>query len=341
MPGALGQMMGPIERETFYGILGREKAGKTYHLMMFALAAAKQGLKVAMFETGDLTQDQLDSRFASAFTGKTYREEKVGKYYIPVLDCMKNQMGMCDKVPSKTIVSWNEQYRRHEFLVDVKDPHVIKEHDPCIECFRDRRKRKKFEGSVWWEKRKIEQWTWGEVKEKVKAFKRRFKGELLTEAFPMHSMKMSDVRSWIINRQKQDGFLPDLLLIDYPDIMLPENDREFRHQENEKWMIARKISQEFHNCVMVATQANAKAYNRDSLKLDNYSEDKRKYGHTTHFYAINKTENEELMGCSRFGALILREDVAQISKQVTILQELPTSRPYITSFFGRMPNLKV
>ena len=340
MPGALGQMIGPIERETFIGILGREKVGKTYALMMFAIAALRQGLNVAMIETGDLTQDQLDIRFCSYMTKKASRERYVGEHISPVLDCLLNQMGECDHCKSTTPVVAEDDRGAVRFIVDIEDDDVLLAHTPCTECHKDRFLRyNKFKGSIWWEKKNIEQWTWPEVKRRTMKFKKRYKGKLITEAFPMRSVTASDIREWCINKQRQEGFVPDVLIVDYPDILLPESNKEYRHQENDKWMTLRRISQEFHNCVIVATQADAKSYNRETLQLDNYSEDKRKYGHVTHFFGVNKTQKEEMLGCCRFSTLLLREDSVQVAKQVTLLQNLKIGQPNIVSFFGKVPQL--
>ncbi len=340
MPGAVGRMIGPIERETFIGLLGREKVGKTYHLMMFAIAAIKKGLNVAMIETGDLTQDQLDTRFYSYFSKKTARLNNVGKKFVPVMDCKLNQTGECEhSVVDRPLIVNNEG--KLIFNVNVYDHNILEAHIPCTYCWKDRFKRYKFQGSIWWKKQNIEMWDWPDVRKAVHKFRKRFNpGRLVTEAFPMRTVRASDIRDWCIKKQKQEGFIPDVLIVDYPDIMLPENNRmDHRHQENEKWMILREISQEFHNCVIVGTQADAKAYNRETLQLDNYSEDKRKYSHTTHFYAINKTKTEENFGCSRLSGLLLREDSLQITQQATLIQNLNIANPHVTSFFGKVPGL--
>lgn len=339
MPGALGELIGPINRETLVGVLGQEKAGKTFTAQMMAKAAAKQGKRVLLMETGDMTLDQFSTRFYSDLTGKTAHESKAGERFVPVLDCLRNQLGACDRVDNEPIVLHGDK-GQYEFIVDIKDADTLRGHEPCTECFKDRRMRKNFRGSIWWEEKDIKQWTYGEARKKAKQFKKWFKGEIISEAYPMGTVRMSDVRDWIINRQKQDGWMPDVVIIDYPDIMMPENDKdEYRHRENKKWMLARQISQEFHCCVVLFTQADAKAYGRDTLKLDNYSEDKRKYAHCTHFFALNKTAAEEEMGCVRMSTLLLREDSIKISQQVTILQQLETATPYTASFFGRVPGI--
>jgi hypothetical protein len=340
MPGALGSMIGPIERETFIALLGREKVGKTFYLMMFAIAAARVGLNVAMIETGDLTQDQLDIRFNSYFTRKVAREYHAGVHYVPVMDCLLNQKNECKHSRATDLIVRTDDKGHTKFGVDIYDPDVLNSHERCIECWKDRFLRPSFKGSIWWEQQNIDVWNWHEARKATTQFSKRFKGKIVTEAFPMRTVKASDIRNWCINKQQQEGFIPDLLIVDYPDILLPENDsHQYRHQENEKWMILREISQEFHNCVLVVTQADADSYNKDTLKLSNYTEDKRKYGHTTHFLAINKTELEERYGCSRISTLLLRENSVKVTQQATILQNLATAEAHKASFFGRVPSV--
>ncbi len=345
MPGALGKLIGPIERESFIGILGREKVGKTYTLMMFAIAAARQGLNVAVIETGDLTQDQIGTRLYSYYARKPVREKHLNPHHMtPVLDCLYNQTGTCKEIDSELIVVDRDENGRYKFCVDIKDRDILLEHQRCIECWKDRDYRydtKRFKGSIWWEEYPLTSvWHHGELKSIIKKFNKRFKGKIVTEAFPMHSVKASDIRDWCINKQRDEGFIPDVLIVDYPDILAPERNTEYRHQENEKWMILRGISQEFYNCVIVVTQADAKSYNTDTLQLSNYSEDKRKYAHTTHFYGVNKTKVEEELGCIRFNTLLLREDAIKIVNQVTVLQDLTIAHPNKASFFGRVPFYK-
>lgn len=336
LPGALGKMIGPVERSSLIGILGREKVGKTFVLMAFAIAGLKQGLNVAMLETGDLTQDQIDLRFNSRFTGMVSREGDEGMKLIPKLDCMRNQLGTCSHNPSEQVIEKDDK-GQIKYTLDVQDKDVIAGHERCIECWKDRNTRHNFRGSVWWEEKELKMWDWRDAREKTRQFKRYFHGNLVTEAFPMETMRASDIRDWCIDMQKQEGFIPDILLVDYPDILLPERSEEYRHQENRKWKILRQISQEFHNCVIVPTQADANSYKKDTMQLSNYSEDKRKYGHVTHFLAINKNPLEELLGCARISTLMLRESSVKISQQATILQCLETANAHISSFFGRIP----
>ena len=337
-PGAFGKVVGPIKRRSFVGVLGGEKSGKTYVMQAFAIPAMRQGCNVAMIETGDLSQEELDDRFNSYWTKKVPNDYDEGWHYEPLMDCIYNQLNECEHSKAKELIATRDENGKIKFNIDFNDDAIYESHERCIECWLDRSTRHLFKGSVWWQKKYISQWTWGEVKQKMRQFRKwHRRGKILTEAFPMYSIRASDVRDWCINKQKQEGFVPDVLIVDYPDILLPERDEEPRHQENKKWMILRRISQEFDCCVIVPTQADAKSYSKDSITLDNFSEDKRKFGHVTHFFAINKNKVEEQLGCARFDRLLLRESSAKIVQQATMLQFLGVDQPHVASFFGRVP----
>ena len=60
--------------------------------------------------------------------------------------------------------------------------------------------------------------------------------------------------------EKQDGFVPDLIVVDYADLIVPESRGEFRHQQNEIWKGLRRLSQEKGEpLVITASQSDAKS----------------------------------------------------------------------------------
>ena len=61
--GALGKFFkGALERDAFIAFLGPEKRGKTWWLLDIAYTAMLQRRKVAMFEAGDMSQNQMMRR---------------------------------------------------------------------------------------------------------------------------------------------------------------------------------------------------------------------------------------------------------------------------------------
>jgi hypothetical protein len=62
-PDALGVFFGDaLERDAFVAFMGKEKVGKTWWLLDLAWRAMTQGRKVAFFEVGDMSQNQVMRR---------------------------------------------------------------------------------------------------------------------------------------------------------------------------------------------------------------------------------------------------------------------------------------
>lgn len=111
---------------------------------------------------------------------------------------------------------------------------------------------------------------------------------------------------WEINR----GFVPDVIIIDYPDILAPEpgtGGMQVRDQVNSTWKALRRLSQEKHCLVIAPTQADANSYGRENLTASNFSEDKRKLAHVTGMLGLNQTSDEKSDNLMRLNWIALRE----------------------------------
>lgn len=132
----------------------------------------------------------------------------------------------------------------------------------------------------------------------------------------------------------RDGWVPDVVVIDYADILAPEqgaSGMEFRHQQNETWKALRRLSQQFHCLVVTATQSDAASYETVTIKRKNFSEDKRKLSHVTGMVGINQTEEEKHMGVYRLNWVLLREGSYYESRCVTTAGNLALANPAIVS----------
>ena len=112
---------------------------------------------------------------------------------------------------------------------------------------------------------------------------------------------MGIVKSHIDYFINSEGFIPDLIAIDYPEIM-GEDIIEDR-PENRKWKGLRALSQIYHCLVLAPTQADAESYGKRTLGLKNFTEDKRKYSHVTCMLSLNQLEWESVAGVLRLGKL--------------------------------------
>ena len=346
-PKALGKFLNDLlVRGGFIGVMAPEKRGKTYFLLDAADRAVRQGCNVAFFQVGDMTDEQQIRRYAVRLTGKPDREKYLGVHYRPVLDCIKNQTDDCDrKVRECTFGPFsgdspNDVLRKdYSELLEAREE--ARGYKVCTNC-------KEFQlnhwGAIWYKKMVLNQ-TVG-VEEAKRVFlkhmvkrNRRFK----LSTHPSQTVTVEDLETILNSWEKDDGFVADLILIDYADILAASIKGEVRHQENDKWMKLRGLSQKKHALVIAPTQTDADSYERDIITTKNYSEDKRKFGHVTAMLGLNqdKEGKEKRKKILRINKVIVREDGFAVHDVVHVLQDLVCGKPIVTSYFAPKPSFEV
>jgi hypothetical protein len=172
--------------------------------------------------------------------------------------------------------------------------------------------------------------AWSHIQRWRKRHKRTFK--LCT--YPNETLTFQEINTLLDSWEKQEGFVPDVIIIDYLDIMAPDADSkgiDHRNQENKKWQRGRRLSQQKHCLVLTATQSDADSYTRDLLTMKNFSEDKRKYAHVTAMYGLNQNDVEKRLGIMRINEIVVREGDFDSTNSVRVLQRLQTGRPFLGS----------
>lgn len=137
-----------------------------------------------------------------------------------------------------------------------------------------------------------------------------------------------------LNEEIKKGWVPDVVVIDYADILAPEagaRSLDFRHQTNETWKALRRMSQRFHCLVVTATQSDAASYDAKVLTKKNFSEDKRKLSHVTGMAGLNQTDEEKQKGVYRVNWILLREGIYYETRCVTVAGSLALANPAMKS----------
>lgn len=152
-----------------------------------------------------------------------------------------------------------------------------------------------------------------EAWEKVKTEKIKMKEDnLMVMARPSSTYKASDVKRDILLLANQ-GWVPDVVVIDYADILAPEaGSSETRDQINMTWKILNGIRMEFDCLVVTATQADAASYNQEWILPNNFSEDKRKNAHVTGMIGINQFGSEKEYDVQRLNWVERREAASNV-----------------------------
>lgn len=326
-PGDLGRFLGPFERQSFIAVMGPEKRGKTWTLLQFAVWALQARCNVAFFECGDMSERDMVRRFLCNIARASDRHE--GRILVPTLDCQYNQDNSCQ-----------DARRACDFGVlrgEEKVPFAeAKGYRPCTRCRKDDPQR--FQGAVWHRWEDVARLDWRGAVEAGRKFGARFGNKrLMLSTHSTRSINVRRISQQLDLWERAKQFVPDVVLVDYADILAPEDSKshEPRQQEFERWAAMRALSQDRHVALFTATQADADSYTRGTLGELNFSEDKRKYGHATMFITLNQLAQEKAEGVMRFGTMFVRESRFDVRRTCTVLQCLDLGRPYLASFLRR------
>ena len=331
LPGALGQMMNSsFNRSQFISLMGPEKRGKTWWLNELTLQALKARCNVALFQIGDMSRNQVILRLGMRLCGKGIYEKHCGRQIIPVPDCRKNQDGSCRTCPHKNkpiLSTW-----KLESILEAFQSGSFKNHIPCAECVDE----KFFEGSVWYKTVSIDKpLSSRELWKKCESFlKPRMRGkDFKLSVHPSRQLTVTKLKTELDKWEvAKESFIPDVIVIDYADNLAPENRRdEFRQQQHETWQALRSISLERDCLVITATQAAASSYDKQSLGMKHFSEDKRKYAEVTATFGLNQSPEEKKVGLMRINTIVLREDEFS-GNEVYVAQALRQGQPCLFSF---------
>jgi replicative DNA helicase len=294
-PGAAGEFFGPaFTRDSLIAIQGPEKRGKTFWCMEIAMRALRARRKVAMFEVGDLSESQIMLRIGSRLTRLPLWRKYVGDIDIP--------SGM----------------------------ELIKERD----------EEGRLRINVEMERRSITIKSVVSKRACVRACRRFMRGcgippenpYMMMSVHPNTTINVQGIEGILQRWEHEKDFVPDVIIIDYADILAPENNRkDERHQINDTWKALRKLSQEWHCLVVAPTQANAAAYKTGVQTMSNFSEDKRKLAHVTGMFGLNQTDDEKEEGIMRLNWIVLREHDFNTTKCLYVGQCLPLARPFCCS----------
>ena len=336
-PGAFGRMVNDhLIRGGFVSFMGKEKIGKSFLLLEFGMRAIRQKANVALFEAGDNTENQLLRRICMYLVRRSDRQGD--PYLRPVGDCVLNQLDLCSRndrncdhglfdLDEKEYYKNRDDYECHETL--SKMVHKKREYRACDSATCDERK-----GTVWLEKKPASRLldvrsAQNVLKGFIEKYRRRFK----LNTYPSGTLTVAEIRSCLDEWEQQDGFVADVILVDYADLMDADS-RDFRHRQDEVWKGLRGLSQERHALVATVTQVDAASYKSSRLGMGNFSEDKRKYAHVTAMWGLNQDpkDREKKLGILRVNEIVVRDSGFSVDNEVRVLQDLRISRAFLESY---------
>jgi hypothetical protein len=327
-PGALGRMINDeLKRERFIGVLGADKSGKSFWLNEFSIWAAKARNNVALFQIGDMTEDQVRVRLGVRLCSRSDRARYCGAHSSPVPDCLLNQQGKCAK--GKQCRPLSTQVEKARQLYDLYQSG--ERHRPCCECAKELG----FMGSVWYERTPATSPIgWRDAWRAGNRLLGRIKGrDFRLSCHASETLSVTGIKAILDSWETFENFIPDVIVIDYADNLKAEESREeYRHQVNRTWKMLRGLSQERRCLVITATQADTESYDKELLSRKNFSENKLKNAHVTAMVGLNQRLDEKRARLMRLNMLVQREDEFYDDNVVNVSLDLWRGRPLLFSF---------
>ena len=290
----------------------------------------KQRNNVVFFQVGDMSEEQQGRRMAEYILK---RSRSYTTIYKPVRDCIANQVGTCIKPERRNKTDWgitgSEDLNR-EILIQNAGR---EDYEPCVAC----ELHEYGKGSMAYEVLEEKIMEKEEAKQAVREYFKKYAHQLRLSTFPNGQMSVPKMNKLLDKWERQDGFVPDVVVIDYADLLVSSGDSEYRHNVDEAWRGLRGLSQERHCLVVTATQADARSVQQVSLNLSNFSEDKRKFSHVTAMYSMNQDPEqiEKRMGSMRYGELLVRDGDPYENGEVHVAECRSMGKAFIFSYIRK------
>ena len=342
---ALKSILGNLRRGWLVAVTGIEKAGKSYIMEEIGYTAVMyQNLKVMKINL-ELSETLQRERLWKRISGSTDAWQAGNNIY-PVLDCENNQFGTCkwgfgaSRKTERGKLRNSRPYKNQQPL--YPNPSVVHVYNPkfhwnvCDICrFKHTRKNqrntKRFIPTIYFDHSRLKK-----VNKRVvrKAMRKSEKFANLknyrVKCFPRFSVTFDEVRSYIMRYIDKTKWEPDIILLDYVDIMAQE-DTDVRIDVDKKWKKASKLAGELNCLVLNADQANKSARTAYAIDKTSTSESKTKDGHLDVRFAINQTPAERELNIARINTLFHRHFDFNEKREVLITQRLEVSQPILDS----------
>jgi len=333
-PRALGTLFNyEMVRGGFVGIVGPEKSGKSFWLMEFAFRALRSGSNVAFFEAGDQSKEQKIRRMGIYLCRRSDEERYCNELFIPEVDCLYHQVDSCDKSERERGegigVSSEEQILEFTYDDLVSKYDEFLNHRTCRNC-------ESLKGVIWFKRRPpVIPIDSRDAKIAFANFRDMYPSKFEIISYPSDTLTVMEIKSVLTIWEKTKRFVPDVVIIDYLDLLAPDPDvttMSRRDQINSIWMRVRGLSLERDFLVIGASQTDSRSYGKSLIDMSNFSEDKRKHAHLTAEFGLNRTWEEELIGITRVNEVVVRESGVDRHRPVKVLQRLEIGRPFLASF---------
>ena len=310
-PGALGKFMGPCDRGWLVAVAAAFKKGKSFFLQEFAIQAMLQRLKVAFFSL-EMYRGASNERLYKRLTGTG---DEGGDSIYPCFDCRHNQDGSCNKPQRTNKLPLLQNGNKPEFNPKMK-------YRPCTIC---REENPKDYSLAWW-KEVIKRPAFNKVnlRKHIASMEKVYQSSYRFKNYPRFSANTADILRDLDLLERTENFVPDVIIIDYADILKAEDSKASSgvEQLDETWKSLSRLAGERHALIVTASQITRAAMEKKQVKVGDLAAWIGKAAHIDVFCSLQQTPDEKRDGLMRVGLLAHRYSDFDESANCAILQKL-------------------
>lgn len=323
LPGDLGRYLGNFKRGDVIGYFAPAKKGKSWTLV----DNFKHGIlnkRKSIFWSIEMTKTEILPRIMKSFVPMCNEE---GMYFYPVFDCVLNQTGECVDRLSQVIVRDGEDV--------LSDPtHVV-----CTKCMNKINGDHDYEMVVWNDEIfrsaddifTVEKFMEGGAR--GKGFKHQLNKYGRLSVHKKYTLTYDRMMRDIESYHQIDGFIPDIFIIDYVDILEIGSRFDDYKKVDEAWKLMARMAGEFNALVITATQANKEGHKAENLDATHQGGYYGKNQHVTMMIGINQKPEEKEQGIIRYGISEARNQQYIPGKTCTVLQDISAGQSYLDSYY--------
>jgi len=315
-PGDLGKYLGYFKRGDVVGFYAPAKRGKSWTL----IDCFKHGIlskRKSLFWSIEMTKTEILPRVYQSFIPMS---DAAGMFPYPVFDCIKNQSGTCADRESDVIVLDNDEF--------IEDP----THKTCTKCMHGGEH--EFVMTVYREEIYREQDDIFSVRKMLKSTSGILNKYSRLSVHPKYTLTYDKMRRDIDTFAATGGFIPDIFIIDYVDILDIGSRFDDYRSVDEAWKLMARMAGEYNVLVITATQANKEGHQAEVLNATHQGGFYGKNQHVNAMIGLNQTADEKEQGIMKFGISEARSQHFIPGRVCTVLQDFHAGQAYIDSYYG-------
>lgn len=321
-PGQLGEFIGPLERGWTVAVEAPYKRGKTWFLEDSGLVGITQAKRVAFISCENIEEKNFERMYKRI----TATGDKEGNFLYPVFDCAHNQHGNCD-LPERTNrhqLIEGEGEDRPEF--DGRMPYR-----PCTACRNVNNQN--YIKATWFTLLSRPVFEEEHVTREITGFDKLYGHMLRVRTYPRFSANLDIINRDLDLLEKKEGFVPDIIIIDHMDALLPEPGSPPTGYEKEdiSWKTVSRMGGERSALVLTATQVTGEGQEANLLRTRHTARWGGKIGHVDGMLTLNQNATEKRNGVMRIGMKAFRDLEFDEERTVTLLQKFQIGQFHLDS----------